>query len=251
MSHFTDTGRKWPLGQIQISTSLQDIDAKAQKTINGVTGDNGTTGDLVHSTPAAPIIINGAGLSLLTEPKWPSGVSGTRKVSPFRFIYSTPSGNPGQPSTKWDGNLSTPSGVQAKGAAQELWIPLADELIDKATITRIRAYFVVAAGKGGLPSNYPAIYVCRRNEVTGASDAIPFVGSNIFPTQPNITAYANGGVPNVLEVVPTNAGGSAVVDLSTYSYTLIYVDDDFVSLNYNTVTGFELQFGSVLDMAQP
>lgn len=243
MAHFPDTGRTWSFGEVGlVGTALGDLDAKALKTINGVTGDAGVAGAI--STPVIPISILGAGMALQSPATWSSAQTNLRRISPLRY-YSN-QGN-------WSVTAASDRGVKAMAAAQQLVIPISPDVIDGAIITRFRAWFRVDAAKAALPVNYPIIFLSRHNLVTGEVSAIPFTTSNnrFNPAPANVAAYINGGTPNLISCIPDNSAGAALIDLGTHAYFIVYEDDDQAAAPYNVVTGFELLFGSVTNQGQP
>lgn len=249
MAHFTDSGRTWPIGLTDISPGLVDIDAKTKKTISGLVGSAGFT-------PSTPIIVNGSGFTLQNAVAWDSAKTYSRKVSPFRYTHDF---NNGSPNDNWVVVLGPPySGVQSTHVAQHLRVPFGPELIDGSTINRVQLFFYVDPTRPSQAvSVYPKLWVSRRNEITGVLDLLAFSGSNVFPTPAGgndaarMASYKNGGAPNTITYTPSNALNTAVIDLSTYTYGVIFDDDTGGTGPFNLVTGLEVRMANVLTLAQP
>lgn len=242
MSHFPDTGRVWSIGQQSISAGLQDMDAKAKKTMNGSTGDT--------SAPAATIEVGGEGIAVQNEILWVSPQTYNRVISPLRFTENTLRSSPG---LGWTLGFATFASLTSLSQHQSAYFPLDIELIDGATIDTIALSFRVSGSRPAQAiTTYPTLWLSRKNDATGLNELIPFTGSNEFPTPANWAAYLAGN-PNVVTLTLDNTGGEAVIDMSTYSYTLLFIDDLAGSPvgPYNSITGLEIQMSNVTTQRQP
>lgn len=244
MSHFPASGRTWPLGLLDIGPGLTDMDAKAQKTINGFTGSTATGQTIV--TPSSTINVDGAGFAIESDIAWNTAKSYTRKFSPFVWTYDNTI------SHQWEPQYGSIAGLESHATFQKIWMPLGPQLIDGATITQMRAWFLVA---GGRPAQVivtpPTIFLSRRNELTGEVSAIgTAIFPAVFPTISNWAAYQNGGSPNVITMTVFNPS-NVVIDLATYSYALLFQDDSGTTGPFNAITGFDITMGNVTTQRQP
>jgi hypothetical protein len=125
-------------------------------------------------------------------------------------------------------------------ASSTLWVPIT-RAWDGATLSSVSVYFIVDGTRGGLPFFFPSMQVFRYDpfksnpfanggNVTADMALRANLAGQAFPPAANITAYINGGVPNVMTFT---CSANNVVDTANYCY-FVQINDE----NYSGAGGF-------------
>lgn len=199
---------------------------------------NGTDGGTW--APASPIRIAGAGLKLNDPPHFTT--TKTRKIRISALEYTALTGATDY--ERWGVNPTNGSLV-ANADSSALWLPLT-KLHHGATLSQVTVFFTVPVNKLELPpsSVYPTVNI-RRHDPSFAASASLLSSGAAFPAAPTLAAYVNQGKPHAWVITPDQ---NNVIDKTTYSYFLVFTDDNVPGPPRNSFNGIELTFTNITSL---